>query len=147
MNDDTRNTINRRAVIAGGLGTRMGMVLGKIPKLLAPISGRPYLVYLLDWLRGFGAVRIILGLGHQAQAKIVGRKIHGVSERPSMAPCPGGGSAFIVIECAPFAGRGRSRAKSCASAGMARWQPLDQNASQSRAAAAHQGKYGNQPVA
>ena len=57
-------------VIAGGLGTRMGTVLGNVPKLLAPISGRPYLVYLLDWLRRFGAARIILGLGHQAQAVV-----------------------------------------------------------------------------
>jgi NDP-sugar pyrophosphorylase family protein len=57
-------------VIAGGLGTRMGTVLGNVPKLLAPISGRPYMVYLLDWLRRFGAVRIILGLGHQAQAVV-----------------------------------------------------------------------------
>ena len=55
-------------IIAGGLGTRIAPVLGEIPKLLAPISGRPYLAYLLDWLRAFGARRIVLGLGHQAQA-------------------------------------------------------------------------------
>jgi mannose-1-phosphate guanylyltransferase len=57
-------------VIAGGLGTRIAPVLGQIPKLLAPISGRPYLVYLLDWLRQFGAARVVLGLGHQAQAVV-----------------------------------------------------------------------------
>ena len=57
-------------VIAGGLGTRIGPVLGATPKLLAPISGRPYLAYLFDWLRRFGAKRIVLGLGHQAQAVV-----------------------------------------------------------------------------
>ena len=57
-------------VIAGGLGTRIGPVLGNTPKLLAPISGRPYLAYLLDWLRRFGAKRIVLGLGHRAQAVV-----------------------------------------------------------------------------
>lgn len=57
-------------VIAGGLGSRIGSVLGDIPKLLAPISGRPYLACLLDWLRQFGAARIVLGLGYQAQAVI-----------------------------------------------------------------------------
>jgi len=41
-----------------------------MPKLLAPISGRPYLAYLLDWLQRFGAKRIVLGLGHQAQAVV-----------------------------------------------------------------------------
>jgi mannose-1-phosphate guanylyltransferase len=53
-------------VLAGGLGTRIRAVLGEVPKLLAPIDGRPYLAYLLDWLARFGARRVVLGLGHQA---------------------------------------------------------------------------------
>jgi NDP-sugar pyrophosphorylase family protein len=57
-------------VIAGGLGTRIQSALGDTPKLLAPIGGRPYLAYLLAWLRRFGAKRIVLGLGHRAQAVI-----------------------------------------------------------------------------
>ena len=57
-------------VIAGGLGTRIGPVLGATPKLLAPISGRPYLAHLFDWLRRFGAKHVVLGLGHQAQAVV-----------------------------------------------------------------------------
>jgi NDP-sugar pyrophosphorylase family protein len=57
-------------VIAGGLGTRIGSVLGDTPKLLAPIAGRPYLAYLFDWLRRFGAKRIVLGLGHRAQSVV-----------------------------------------------------------------------------
>jgi mannose-1-phosphate guanylyltransferase len=57
-------------VLAGGLGTRIRPVLGDTPKLLAPIGGRAYLYYLLDWLRHFGACRIVLGLGYQAQAVI-----------------------------------------------------------------------------
>jgi NDP-sugar pyrophosphorylase family protein len=57
-------------VIAGGLGTRIRSVLGDTPKLLAPVGGRPYLVILLDWLRLFGAKRIVLGLGHQAPAVV-----------------------------------------------------------------------------
>ena len=57
-------------VIAGGLGTRIKSALGDTPKLLAPIGGRPYLAYLLHWLRRFGAKRIVLGLGHRGQAVI-----------------------------------------------------------------------------
>ena len=57
-------------VIAGGLGTRIQSALGDTPKLLAPIGGRPYLAYLLDWLRHFGAKRIVLGLGHRAPAVV-----------------------------------------------------------------------------
>ena len=57
-------------ILAGGLGTRIRPVLGDLPKILAPIAGRPYLDYLLDWLRGFGARRIVLGLGHRAEAVV-----------------------------------------------------------------------------
>ncbi len=55
-------------MLAGGLGTRIRPVLGDVPKLLAPISGQPYLWYLLNWLRRFGAKRVVLGLGHGAEA-------------------------------------------------------------------------------
>lgn len=55
-------------ILAGGLGTRIRPVLGDVPKLLAPICGRTYLDRLLDWLRWFGARRVVLGLGHAAQA-------------------------------------------------------------------------------
>lgn len=54
------------AVLAGGLGTRLAGVLGDTPKVLAPIGGRPYLAWLLDWLAGFGARRVVLCLGHLA---------------------------------------------------------------------------------
>jgi len=55
-------------VLAGGLGTRIRPILGDTPKLLALLAGRPYLDRLLDWLRGFGAHRVVLGLGHRAEA-------------------------------------------------------------------------------
>jgi NDP-sugar pyrophosphorylase family protein len=63
-------------VLAGGLGTRIRPVLGDTPKLLAPIGGRPYLRHLLDWLRKFGARRIVLGLGQGAGAVLDHLKAH-----------------------------------------------------------------------
>jgi NDP-sugar pyrophosphorylase family protein len=53
-------------VLAGGLGTRLRPVLGDLPKILAPIAGRPFLDVLLDWLREYGARRVVLGLGFRA---------------------------------------------------------------------------------
>jgi mannose-1-phosphate guanylyltransferase len=50
------------------MGTRIQAVLGDTPKLLAPVGGRTYLAYLLDWLAFFGAKRIVFGLGHGAEA-------------------------------------------------------------------------------
>lgn len=54
------------AVLAGGLGTRIRAVLGDVPKVLAPVGGRPFLDHLLDWLRGQGVRRVVLCLGHLA---------------------------------------------------------------------------------
>lgn len=54
------------AVLAGGKGTRIRGVLGDTPKILAPIAGRPFLDYLLDWLSSYGACRFVFCLGHLA---------------------------------------------------------------------------------
>ena len=56
-------------VLAGGLGTRLRSVLDEegLPKVLAPVAGRPFLAFLLDWLEGFGARRVVLCLGHRAE--------------------------------------------------------------------------------
>jgi len=51
-------------------------VFRDLPKLLVPISGRPYLEYLFDWLRNFGARRIVLSLGYQADAVIQYLRLH-----------------------------------------------------------------------
>jgi NDP-sugar pyrophosphorylase family protein len=53
-------------ILAGGLGTRLGDTLGPLPKVLAPVAGRPFLDHLLAWLTGFGARRVVLALGHKA---------------------------------------------------------------------------------
>src|SRR5437667_5285251 len=55
-------------VLAGGLGTRLGAVLPELPKILAPIAGRPFLNHLLEWLIEQGARRVILALGSKAGA-------------------------------------------------------------------------------
>jgi NDP-sugar pyrophosphorylase family protein len=53
-------------ILAGGLGTRLNGLLADLPKILAPIEGRPFLDYLLIWLKEQGFARVILGLGHKA---------------------------------------------------------------------------------
>ncbi|MFC3228838.1 sugar phosphate nucleotidyltransferase [Marinibaculum pumilum] len=54
-------------VLAGGLGTRLRDVVEPgLPKLLVPIHGRPFLDYLLSWLRRQGATRVTFALGYGA---------------------------------------------------------------------------------
>jgi NDP-sugar pyrophosphorylase family protein len=54
-------------ILAGGFGTRLRSVFSDRPKVLVPINGVPFLKCYLEWLRSFGAQRIILSLGHMAE--------------------------------------------------------------------------------
>jgi mannose-1-phosphate guanylyltransferase len=56
------------AVLAGGLGTRLAGAVPGLPKILAPVAGRPFAEHLLDWLAREGARRIVFLLGHRADA-------------------------------------------------------------------------------
>lgn len=54
-------------LLVGGLGTRLRSLFPNQPKALAPIRGRPFLAWLLDWLRAQGLHRIHLATGYRAE--------------------------------------------------------------------------------
>jgi D-glycero-alpha-D-manno-heptose 1-phosphate guanylyltransferase len=53
-------------VLAGGRGTRLASVIQDVPKVLAPVGGRPFLELLLQRLRQKGMDRVILSVGYLA---------------------------------------------------------------------------------
>src|SRR2546430_660103 len=53
-------------VLAGGLGTRVRHLLADLPKPLASAAGRPFLEWLLRYLRKQGVERAVLSAGHHA---------------------------------------------------------------------------------
>lgn len=52
------------AILAGGLATRLRPITEKIPKVLVPIAGRPFLAHQLELLRREGVTRAVLCLGY-----------------------------------------------------------------------------------
>lgn len=54
-------------VLAGGLGTRLRTVVCDVPKPMAPIEGRPFLEYLLDYWIAQGVTRVVLAAGYKAE--------------------------------------------------------------------------------
>jgi NDP-sugar pyrophosphorylase family protein len=54
-------------ILAGGLGTRLRSVLPDLPKLLAPVNGRPFVRYLLDRLARSGVPEVVICTGHRAE--------------------------------------------------------------------------------
>lgn len=52
-------------VLAGGMGTRLQSVIQNIPKPMAPVSGQPFLNFILDELRSQGVQRVVLSTGYK----------------------------------------------------------------------------------
>jgi NDP-sugar pyrophosphorylase family protein len=52
-------------ILAGGLGTRLRAAHATGPKSMVPVGGRPFLDYLLTWLRSQGVKEVILCVGYK----------------------------------------------------------------------------------
>jgi mannose-1-phosphate guanylyltransferase len=53
-------------VLAGGEGTRLRPLTYTTPKPVIPLAGRPFLSFMLDWLRGHGVTEAILSCGFRS---------------------------------------------------------------------------------
>ncbi len=53
-------------ILAGGFGTRLREVIHGRPKVLAPVHGRPFLEYVIHYLKQEGVQDIVLGVGYLA---------------------------------------------------------------------------------
>lgn len=60
--------IREAIILAGGLGTRLRDVLPDLPKCMAPVNGRPFISYVINYLRMQGVERLIISLGYRADA-------------------------------------------------------------------------------
>ena len=54
-------------ILAGGLGTRLRAVIADLPKPMAPIKGRPFLEYQMDFWIAQGVDRFILSVGYKKE--------------------------------------------------------------------------------
>ena len=69
------------AILAGGLATRLKPITEKIPKVLVPVAGRPFLAHQLELLRKEGITRAVLCLGYlgeMVQREFSDGSAHGV---------------------------------------------------------------------
>lgn len=54
-------------ILAGGFGTRLQTVVKELPKVLAPIAGKPFLYWLISYLKNEGITKFIFSLGYLHQ--------------------------------------------------------------------------------
>lgn len=55
-------------ILVGGFGTRLRSVVNDVPKPMAPVAGRPFLEYLLDYWIDQGVSRFVLSLGYKGDS-------------------------------------------------------------------------------
>ncbi|MEO7802565.1 MAG: nucleotidyltransferase family protein [Ginsengibacter sp.] len=58
--------IKEAIILAGGLGTRLRSVVADLPKCLADVNGRPFLFYVLQYLKRNGIKKFIFSLGYKS---------------------------------------------------------------------------------
>ena len=86
-------------ILAGGLGTRLRPVVPDLPKPLAPIGGRPFLEYLLDYWEAQDITRFILSVGykHNAIREYFGTKYKSADVSYSVEPEPLGTGGGLLV--------------------------------------------------
>ena len=52
-------------ILAGGLGTRLRDTVPDLPKCMAPVAGRPFLFYVINYLRSQGIEQFIFSTGYK----------------------------------------------------------------------------------
>jgi NDP-sugar pyrophosphorylase family protein len=87
-------------VLAGGLGTRLGTVVGDRPKVLAPVGERVFLDVLLEQFEAQGLQSVVLLLGHrheqvEAHLRRPGAVPPGMAVTVSIEPQPLGTAGAI----------------------------------------------------
>ncbi len=78
-------------VLIGGLGTRLRSLYPDRPKALAPVSGKPFIAWMMGWLHRQGVGRVHLAAGYRADQVVEWSKtftLTGLEISVSIEPSP-----------------------------------------------------------
>ena len=86
-------------ILAGGLGTRLRSVIPDLPKPLAPIEGKPFLEYLLNYWEAQGIKHFILSVGykHNTIQEYFGTKYKSADVSYAVEPEPLGTGGGLLL--------------------------------------------------
>ena len=77
-------------ILAGGEGTRLRPLTSTMPKPVVPLAGRPFITFMIDWLKGHGIDDVILSCGFLADdvRRVIGEGGPGMRIRYVEEPAP-----------------------------------------------------------
>ncbi len=68
--DRVEESIGEVIILAGGLGTRLRSAVPDLPKCMAPVNGKPFIGYVIDYFLSQGVRKFILSLGYKSDSII-----------------------------------------------------------------------------
>ena len=100
----TKNNPKQAIILAGGFGTRLQGVVKDVPKPMAPVNGRPFLTYILDYLIEYQYDKVILSVGylHEKIEAYFGNQYKSLEIDYAVETEPlgtGGGILFAMSKC------------------------------------------------
>ena len=60
--------IKEAIILAGGLGTRLKSAVPDLPKCMAPVNGKPFIAYVIEYLKQQGVEKFIFALGYKSES-------------------------------------------------------------------------------
>jgi D-glycero-alpha-D-manno-heptose 1-phosphate guanylyltransferase len=93
--------IKQVIILAGGLGTRLRPVISDIPKCMAPVGGKPFLHYLIEFYKKNGITDFILSVGylHEVIEEFLSENFGDLNYKISLEKEPLGTGGAIQLAC------------------------------------------------
>lgn len=88
-------------ILAGGFGTRLKDTIPDLPKCMAPVAGRPFLFYVINYLRSQGIEKFIFSLGykHEVIEEYLANNFSTLNYQCSVEKEPLGTGGAILLAC------------------------------------------------
>jgi len=99
--------IKEAIILAGGLGTRLRSVVSEIPKCMAPVNGKPFLSYVIEYLQKQHVDKFIFSLGfkHEMVEKWLNDQYPMLNYKCSVEEEPLGTGGAIKLACSKASGK------------------------------------------
>lgn len=93
--------IKEAIILAGGLGTRLKSAVPDLPKCMAPINGKPFITYVIEYLKQQGVEKFIFALGYKSEffEKFLQAEQSGINYQLSTENEPLGTGGAIKMAC------------------------------------------------